>query len=311
MSSPFDIVKTGLGLARKKAAQKAEEVVEKSIDFKIVDRDVVIKNGRGATWDQIRDEVTRISKLPEFSSAGIDEILAHLTKWCANKMPSGTQSKKEKQDVTKSLDHHSSGCKALKKRRGNGIGSSSELAINDEKLQRMITDTLTYAAAEGARHALQAQQQRQPLALENGGIGDRLLRGMESVVSDAAQHIADNGDHEHHEAAMDLAAETLKTESYDTVLEEAVKKMIEDEEERVLEKAAEAYTEENEEEVIQKAVEEAKADGDFLDNLVDSSEVIKAVLNHDNFEENIDESDEDKLIELAKEIRKKRRRSTR
>merc|ERR1719408_1219843 len=105
---------------------------------------------------------------------------------------------------------------------------------------------ITCAAAEGARQALQAQQQRQPLALENGGIGDRLLRGMESVVSDAAQHIADNEDHEHHEAAMDRAAETLKTESYDTVLEEAVKKMIEDEEVRVLEQAAEVYAEENE-----------------------------------------------------------------
>eukprot|EP00973_Karenia_brevis_P050279 6977649-Karenia_brevis.AAC.1 len=62
MASPFEIVKL-MVLAEKKKTHQNGDGQPQSISISMTDGStIVLKNGRSASWNQIRDEVTLISK---------------------------------------------------------------------------------------------------------------------------------------------------------------------------------------------------------------------------------------------------------
>lgn len=208
---------------------------------------------------------------------------------------------------------------ALMHSRSSGSSASAGAPSSTQDMQLMIETTVEATVIKCLQTFMNVNRENGFQRLCNGGVGDELnairtqltemKKGAESVVDDAATLIAQDEGHEKYLEALEMAAKKLMEDDRDVVLEAAVEGLDEDD---VLERAKQDYMEENEEEVINACIEKASDDDEYLEQLVqklaDKPEMISGVLQHADFLDNMPDSDEEKFLEHAKEIRRKRRR---
>ena len=95
MASVHDMVKMMLSAEKRKMGQKGEDTPD-SITIAMDDGPaVVVTNSRNpkASWNQIRGELTRMSKAPASSTHSCHDVLKALVKWGAEKQASGAKAR--------------------------------------------------------------------------------------------------------------------------------------------------------------------------------------------------------------------------
>jgi len=229
------MVKCMLAAQRKLSTARRADQVPEDVKIESDGVQILIVNKRSSTWNGLRDEVHRISRLGQYTGYTCTQILEYLRDWAADVGKRTTDS----MGSVGGMDSGGMGGSS------SGMSSTGGTGVSQQLVERMIAAGASMALQhyqQQMQPQMQPQMQQQQLALTNDAENswlreaavDKYLKDADEdeVRELAARKLADDGDDE----LKELAAQKINED--DEVKELAAQKLIDDDNDEVKELAA-------------------------------------------------------------------------